>query len=99
MVSRTSAGGGSRASHGSAGSTSTMSTLTGSAAASRAAPAMIGGKWVNPTPIPEIVTIMAAFRGRMPGVDMYTLMRSQKLLMSDVGIGGRGQCMDFMYFG
>jgi hypothetical protein len=30
---------------------------------------------------------------------MYTIMRSQKLLMSDVGIGGRGQCMDFMYFG
>ena len=30
---------------------------------------------------------------------MYTIMRSQKLLMSDVGIRGRGQCMDFMYFG
>ena len=51
---------------------------------------------MNPTPIPEIVSIMSDFRVRKPGVDMYTLMRSQKLL---VGIGGRGQCMHFMYFG
>jgi hypothetical protein len=42
---------------------------------------------------------MSDFRLRKPGVDLYTLMRSQKLLMSDVGIGSRGQCMDFMYFG
>jgi hypothetical protein len=26
-------------------------------------------------------------------------MRAQKLLMADIGIGGRGQCLDFMYFG
>ena len=63
------------------------------------APEMVGGKWLNPTPIPEIVSIMTALRARKPGVDMYTIMRSQKLLMSDVGIGGRRQCMDFMYFG
>jgi hypothetical protein len=53
----------------------------------------------EPTLIPEIVSIMSDFRVRKPGVDMYTLMRSQKILMSDVGIGGRGQCMDFIYFG
>lgn len=99
VVSRTSSTGGRGGSHGSGGSASTMSTLTGSAAASRVAPEMVGGKWVNPTPIPEIVSVMTAFRARKPGVDMYTIMRAQKLLMSDVGIGGRGQCMDFMYFG
>jgi hypothetical protein len=42
---------------------------------------------------------MSAFREKRPGVDMVMLMRSQKLLMADIGIGGRGQCMDFMYFG
>jgi hypothetical protein len=101
VVSRTgSAGGGGRGgSHWSGGSASTMSTLTGSAAASLVAPEMVGGKWLNPTPIPEIVSIMTALRARKPGVDMYTIMRSKTLLMSDVGIGGRGQCMDFMYFG
>jgi hypothetical protein len=98
VVSRTSSAGGGR-SRASGGSASTMSTLTGSAAVPRGTPEMVGGKWMNPTPIPEIVSIMADFRARKPGVDMYTLMRSQKLLMSDVGIGGRGQCMDFMYFG
>jgi hypothetical protein len=41
---------------------------------------------------------MSDFRLRKPGVDLYTLMRSQKLLMSDLGIGSRGHCMDFMYF-
>ena len=60
---------------------------------------MAGAKRTNPAPIPEIVTIMSAFREKRPGVDMVTLMRSQKLLMADIGIGGRGQCMDFMYFG
>jgi hypothetical protein len=53
----------------------------------------------NPNPIPEIVSIMQEFRTKQPGVDMYTLMRSEKLLMADVGIGGRGACMDFIYFG
>jgi hypothetical protein len=60
---------------------------------------MVGGTRTNPAPIPEILNIMKAFRVTKPGVDMMTLMRSQKLLMSDIGIGGRGQCMDFMYFG
>ena len=55
-----SAGGGSRTTSrgGTGGSTSTMSTLTGV----RTAPAQIGGKWTNPTPIPEIVSIMSDFR-------------------------------------
>ena len=42
---------------------------------------------------------MKVFRDSHPDVDMSALMRSQKLTMADIGIGGRGQCMDFMYFG
>ncbi len=99
IVSRTSSAGGSRGSRSSAGSTLTMSMLTGLAAAPRVAPAIVGGKWMNPTPIPEIVYIMSDFRVRKPGVDMYTLMRSQKLLMLFMGIWGRRQCMDFTYSG
>ena len=77
-----------------------MSTLSSpmSSAADRGAP-LVAGKRLNPNPIPEIVSIMQDFRTQRPGVDMYTLMRSEKLLMADVGIGGRGACMDFIYFG
>ena len=92
VISQTS-GGSSRGSRGSGGG-STVSSLTG--------PGAMGGGGVvrtNPSPVPEIVNIMKAFRATKPGVDMMTLMRSQKLLMSDIGIGGRGQCMDYMYFG
>ena len=65
VVSRAGSVGGSRGgSRGSTGSASTMSTLTGSAAAPRVAPEMVGGKWTNPTPIPEIVSIMSEFRAR-----------------------------------
>jgi hypothetical protein len=96
LVSQTASGGVSRGSRGSSGGSS-MSTLT--ARASAAGSAVAGAKRTNPAPIPEIVTIMSAFREKRPGVDMVTLMRSQKLLMADIGIGGRGQCMDFMYFG
>ena len=96
LVSQTTSGGGSRGSRVSGGGSS-LSTLT--ARASAAGGTVVGGKRTNPAPIPEIVTIMSAFREKMPGVDMVTLMRSQKLLMADIGIGGRGQCMDFMYFG
>ena len=60
---------------------------------------VVAGRRVNPAPVPEIVSIMKTFREAKPGVDMITLMRAQKLLMSDIGIGGRGQCLDFMYFG
>ncbi len=30
---------------------------------------------------------------------MNALMRSEKLGIAEVGIGGRGACLDFMYFG
>ncbi len=81
-------GGSFRGSRGRGGG-STVSSLTGPG----------DGVRTNPSPVPEIVNIMKAFRVTKPGVDMLTLMRSQKLLMTDIGIGGRGQCMDYMYFG
>ncbi|KAI2508910.1 hypothetical protein MHU86_5520 [Fragilaria crotonensis] len=94
VVSQTGCAGGGNCggSHGSGVATSTMSTLTGLAAASQVAPD--GWRNVNPTPIPDIVSIMTPLRAQEPGVDMYTIMRSQNLLISDVGIGGRGQRMD-----
>jgi hypothetical protein len=42
---------------------------------------------------------MQGLRDKRPGVDMNTVMRSEKLLIADIGIGGRGACLDFMYFG
>ena len=60
---------------------------------------LVGGKRTNPTPIPEVVAIMQGLRAKRPGVDMNALMRSEKLGIAEVGIGGRGACLDFMYFG
>ena len=91
------AGGSSRGSRGSGGGGSTVSTL--SAPTVGPGVPVIGGRRINPAPVPEIVSIMTTFRAAKPGVDMIALMRAQKLLMADIGIGGRGQCLDFMYFG
>lgn len=90
-------GGSSRASRSSGGGGSGMSTLSGPTVGSGVP--VVGGRRTNPAPVPEIVNIMKTFREAKPGVDMVTLMRVQKLTMSDIGIGGRGQCLDFMYFG
>ena len=73
---------------------STLSTPTMHENATR-----VGGKRTNPQPVPEIVAIMQGLRTHTPGVTMNEFMRSEKLLMADVGIGGRGACLDFMYFG
>ena len=78
---------------GSRGSSSGMSTLTTPSGA------VVNGRRINPAPVPEIVSIMTKFREEKPGIDMMTLMRAQKLVMADVGVGGRGQCLDFVYFG
>jgi hypothetical protein len=95
---RVSAGGSARGSRGSGGGGgSTVSTLSAPTVGSGVP--VIGGRRTNPAPVPEIVSIMTTFRAAKPGVDMITLMRAQKLLMADIGIGGRGQCLDFMYFG
>ena len=83
---------------GSIGSATTMSTLTGSAAPREPVP-LIGGKRTNPTPIPEVVAIMQGLRAKRPGVDMNAVMRSEKLTIAEIGIGGKGACLDFMYFG
>jgi hypothetical protein len=90
---------GSRGSRGSGGGGSTMSTLSGPSTGSSVTTPFVDGRRKNPKPVPEIVNIMQVFREANPNVDMQTLMRSQKLLMSDIGIGGRGQCLDFNYFG
>ena len=82
---------------GSIGSATTMSTLTGSAP--RELVPLIGGKRTNPTPIPEVVAIMQGLRAKRPGVDMNAVMRSEKLTIAEIGIGGKGACLDFMYFG
>ena len=82
---------------GSIGSATTMSTLTGSAP--REPVPLIGGKRTNPTPIPEVVAIMQGLRAKRPGVDMNAVMRSEKLTIAEIGIGGKGACLDFMYFG
>ncbi len=75
----------------------TMSALTGSAPHEPAP--LVGGKRTNPTPIPEVVAIMQGLRAKWPGVDMNALMRSEKLVIAKIGIGGKGACLDFMYFG
>jgi hypothetical protein len=79
------------------GSATTLSTLTGSVP--RVPAPLVGGKRTNPTPIPEVVAIMQGLRAKRPGVDMNALMRSEKLGIAEVGIGGRGARLDFMYFG
>jgi hypothetical protein len=81
----------------SVGSATTLSTLTGSAP--REPAPLVGGKRTNPTPIPEVVAILQGLRAKRPGVDMNALMRSEKLAIAEIGIGGRGACLDFMYFG
>ena len=90
---------GTRASYGGGGSVSsaTLSTMTGSAP--REPAPLIGGKRTNPTPIPELVAIMQGLRAQRPGVDMNALMRSEKIGIAEIGIGGKGACLDFMYFG
>ena len=32
-------------------------------------------------------------------MDMNALMRSEKLGIAEIGIGGRGACLDYMFFG
>jgi hypothetical protein len=67
---------------GSIGSATTMLTLTGSA--TREPAPLIGGKRTNPTPIPEVVAIMQGLHAKRPGVDMNTLMRSEKLTIAEI---------------
>ena len=88
-----------RAAHHGGGSmgSSTLSTLSTPTMQENAT--RVGGKRTNPQPVPEIVAIMQGLRTHTPGVTMNEFMRSEKLLMADVGIGGRGACLDFMYFG
>jgi hypothetical protein len=81
----------------SVGSATTLSTLTGSAP--REPAPLVGGKRTNPTPIPEVVAIMQGLRAKRRGVDTNAVMRSEKLGIAEVGIGGRGACLNFMYFG
>ncbi len=90
---------GKRAGYGgtSVGSAKMLSTLTGSVP--REPAPLVDQKRTNPTPISEVVAIMQGLRAKMPGVDMNAVMRSEKLGIAEVGIGGRGACIDFMYFG
>jgi hypothetical protein len=81
----------------SVGSATTLSTLK-SLAPREPAP-LVGGKRTIPTPIPEVVAIVQRLRAKIPGVDMNAVMRSEKLGIAEVGIGGRGACLDFVYLG
>jgi hypothetical protein len=75
---------------------STMSTLTSSSSTRRSgAVPVAGGKRKNPEPIPEFVSLMHDLRTQQPGTDIHALFRSEKLLISDIGVGGRGTCLDF----
>ncbi|KAI2496731.1 hypothetical protein MHU86_17778 [Fragilaria crotonensis] len=47
----------------------------------------------------QVVAIMQGLRAKRPGVDMNAVMRSEKLGIAEIGIGGKGACLDFMYFG
>ena len=78
-------------------SSTTLSTMTGSVP--REPAPLIGGKRTNPAPIPEVVAIMQGLRAQRPGADMNALMRSEKLGIAEIGIGGKGACLDFMYVG
>ena len=60
---------------------------------------MVGGKRTNPTPIPEVVAFMQGLRTKLRGVDMNALMRSKKLVIAEIEIGGNGACLDFTNFG
>ena len=81
----------------SVGCATALSTLTGSVP--REPAPVVGGKRTNPAPIPEVVAIMQGLRAKRPRVEMNALMLSEKLGIAEVGIGGRGACLDFMYFG
>jgi hypothetical protein len=79
---------------------STMSTLTSYTEARRTREVpVIGGKRTNPDAVPELVEIMRDLRTKRPGVDMNALIRSERLVIADIAIGGRGACLDFMYLG
>jgi hypothetical protein len=79
---------------------STMSTLTSHTDARRAREVpVIGGKRTNPDAVPELVEIMRDLRTKRPGADMSALIRSERLVIADIAIGGRGACLDFMYVG
>ena len=78
-------------------SSTTLSTMTGSVP--REPAPLICGKRTNPAPIPEVVAIMQGLRAQRPGADMNALMRSEKLGIAEIGIGGKGACLDFMYVG
>ena len=71
---------GTRAGYGasSVGSPTTLSTLKGSR----------GRKAHKLNPIPEVVAIMQELRAKRTGVYMNTVMRSEKLGIAEVGIGG-----------
>jgi hypothetical protein len=45
------------------------------------------------------VEIMNGLRSARPGTDMNALIRSERLAIADIAIGGRGTCLDFMYVG
>ena len=60
---------------------------------------MIGGTRTNPDAVPELVEIMRGLRVARPGTDMNALIRSERLVIADIAIGGRGACLDFMYVG
>jgi hypothetical protein len=79
----------------SVGSATRLSTLTGSAPRNPAP--LVGGKRTNPTPIPEVVASdHAGASERRPGVDMNGVMRSEKLGIAEIAIGGRGARLDVM---
>jgi hypothetical protein len=79
---------------------STMSTLTSSSSTRRSgAVPVAGGKRKNPEPIQNSMSLMHDLRTQQPGTDIHALFRSEKLLISDIGVGGRGTCLDFTYIG
>lgn len=54
---------------------------------------------MNRTPILEVVAIMQEVPAKRPGVNMNAVMRSKKLITAEIGIGGKGARLDFLYFG
>jgi hypothetical protein len=46
-----------------------------------------------------VVAIMQGLRAKRPGVKMNAIMMSERLVIAKIGIGGKGACHDFMYFG
>lgn len=64
-----------------------------------ALPSTRGTTHKNPTPIPEIIAIMGAYRHQKPGVGMRELMRVERQPFAQMVLGPRGTCMDYVYFG